>query len=201
MRIHVGGIAFTDAVTSQGQSHRSQMATKQKKKFKDVDVESADKLLGVGHERFSSGAYSSFSKAVAQFDNSFSQLKEDSGDEEEDLVKEPNTKKGRSLGSGTGKASGGASGSGTSAGGNNLSTPKKQGSIGDAIDDVHMSAEKDLRRALQGFSEALISAGERSKQIPKAPHTTRLHAALDARLHAARLWNRGPRLWVRGLQI
>ena len=80
-------------------------------------MESADKLLGVGHERFSSGAYSSFSKAVAQFDNSFSQLKEDSGDEEEDVAKEPNTKKGRTLGSGTGKTSSGARGSGTCAGG------------------------------------------------------------------------------------
>lgn len=57
------------------------------------------------------------------------------------------------------------------------------------IDDAHFCSERDVRRAMQNLSEALITGREVAAKIPKESHTMRLHKSLEQRLNAMSKWS------------
>ena len=102
LQLHVREKDIIDLTTSKGRSHRSQVGTKQRRKFNDEHVAAADKQLAEGHERLSPTEFSAFSKAVVSIDNPSSKQSVDDA-EEDDIVGGKRARIGKGVEAGPGQ--------------------------------------------------------------------------------------------------
>ena len=203
LRIHIFAVGRTTASTTKGRMHASVQATKQKRKFKEGDVQANNESLDFGHESFGDAGYKQFSKAVVASRNPFAQLESSAAgmDEVEDptsgsggrgsVAVSPGPKqfKKQRAASEVSVSPAKVLGSGGPSGGGGSAKQSTSASMSDQIDDAHTKAETDVRRAQAAFEEGVATASEALATIPEASYTARLRSALKVRLDAANFWS------------
>ena len=143
-----------------------------------------DKKLDVGHDRFSAGEYSAFSKVAGTVENAFakSSVAVDTG---ASLASPDKKDKGRlSQQSQTGNASSLAASSVSDGG----ATPATAASLSELVEDARTKVDQGLRRAFEGMQANTTSAVQTSNDVPDLEHTKRLRTVLQIRLDAAQYW-------------